>query len=310
MFGSNAFYKLASVFIAITLTIFVYGERNPPNLRTLAIPLVPVKKSDDIIIRSIPATVRIEIQGPKDSVMRITPALFQARVNLDGQAAGTHRLAVNVEPAPGVVLPMDVDVRTLDVTATLTLQEQTSQKKPVEPVFLYPPPPGFSYGLPTVQPTTATILGSANDVARVAQLQARVDTQPRAGAGINGNFPIRAVDSQGVEIANVETRPAQVLVKVAIQGMPAQKEILVSASITGTPAPGFRIVGIDVVPQSILVTGRPEVLARLNFVPTQEIDIHDASTNTVRSVQMLLPEGVTTLGSRRVRVDIRIAAKP
>lgn len=310
MFRSNTFYKLASVVIAIALTIFVYGERNPPNTRTLTVPLQSVKKAESILIRSIPSSVRVEVQGPKDSVMRITPAAFQARVSLEGLDAGPHKLPVILDRAPGVVLPLDVDVRQLDQIVSVDLQEEATQTQSVEPVFLYPAPAGFSYGLPTVQPSTARIIGSANAVARVAQLQARVDTPPRIGADVNGRYPIRAVDSQGVEVPDVVTKPTQALVKVAIQGMPAQKEILVSASITGSPAPTCHITGIDVVPQSVLVTGRPEVLSKLNYVPTQEIDIRDVSSSIVRSVQMLLPEGVTTMGSRRVRVDIRIAAKP
>ncbi len=192
----------------------------------------------------------------------------------------------------------------MDTIATVVLEPIIKQVRTLEPVFLRPAPAGFSYGLPSVQPSVAYITGSKDQVTKVVRLSVVVDAQVSAKHPVSGRFPIQAVDITGAIVPDVKISPSSAGVQCPIQRMPAQKEVLISPSITGNPVPSMRIVSIQVVPQSILVTGSPEALTRLNFVGTQEIDITGAVQNIIRSVQILLPDSVTPQGPRRVRVEV------
>lgn len=308
MFRQNAVYKIAAIVIAIALTVYVYGERNPPTIRTLQIPLETRKLPANVGVKSVPENVRVQVDGPKDSVMRVTAGMIRAYVSLDGLSPGDHRLLVRLDPANS--LPPDIHASAADATVPVSLQSLERQTRPVEPVFLRPPPPGFTYGLPAVKPSVAYVGGPTQDVERVSQLQVVVDAVPTPNKTISGSFPIRAVDSNSLEVDDVTVKPGTATVQVQIQGMPAQKEIFVSPNVKGVPAPGFRVKSISVVPQSVTVTGGPDSIGKLNFVTTDEVDISGATTDVVRSVQMLLPDGVTAQGSRRVRVDVNVEARP
>lgn len=308
MFRQNAIYKIASLIIAIALTVYVYGERNPPTIRVLQVPLETQKLPANVGIKSVPDTVRVQVDGPKDSVMRVTPEMVRAYVSLDGLRAGQHRLLVRVDPTNS--LPPDIHASAAQPTVVAELEPLERQIRPIEPVFLRPAPPGFTYSLPTVKPSVAYVMGPTPAVDRVTQLQVVVNADPKPSGTISGRFPIRAVDSNSLEVEEVTTKPESATVQVRIQGMPAQKEIFISPNLKGAPAAGFRVKSINIVPQSVTVTGSPSVIADLNFVTTDQVDISGASADVVRSVQMLLPDGVTAQGSRKVRLEVNIEPRP
>lgn len=310
MLRGNGIYKVASVLIAIVLAIYVNAERNPFETRSFTLTVATVNQEPGVLVKSVnPPTIQIQVSGPQESVLLVSPQELRASINLADLQAGTHEVHVAAGPAAGTALPSDVQFTPSRSIISVTLESVARQSRPLEPVFQRPAPPGFSYGAPDVQPPAGFISGPRESVARVARLEVLVDAQASGSHPIAGKFAVQALDNNGKIVSDVKVTPPVARVRCEILRVPGQKEILVSPNITGVPAPSFRISSIQVAPQSVLVVGNPETLRGLNFVTTQEVNIAGATSNVVHSVQILLPAGVTTQASSQARVQVQIVPR-
>lgn len=306
MLRGNTFYKVASVLVAAVLTVYVYGERNPLKSALVSVRLIPQLQSSGVLVESIPKSIQVEVRGPKDSISMVGPDDLQGAINLAGKGAGVHRIRVRIEPAPGAEIPQDVTLSPVEPVVTVGLTAVIKRTRPLQAVFTRPAPPGFAYGVPAVDPAGAAVSGTREAVASVAEVQVVVDGMAAPQRPLEGRFPVRAVDKSGAEVPGVKVRPDVASVKVGVERTAAQKEILVSPNITGAVAPGYRISSITVHPQSVIVTGAPDILGKLNFITTQEVSVSNLTGDEARTLQMLLPEGVSSEGSRQVKVVISI----
>ena len=97
---------------------------------------------------------------------------------------------------------------------------------------------------------------------------------------------------------------AAVTIDITQQLFPAVFVVL--PDVSGVPASGFVVTGIEVEPAFVVVTGGPEALANLaDGIGTEAVIIEDANADVVRPVALRLPEGAAVLQSD-VTVTIRI----
>lgn len=85
------------------------------------------------------------------------------------------------------------------------------------------------------------------------------------------------------------------------------KVVAVVPAITGEPAFGFSLLGIRVTPQTVVLTGEPNALARLETVTTDAVNIAGAPRDFVQVAAVVAPPQVQVTPSR-VRVAVQIAA--
>ncbi len=310
MMGENSIYKIFSVLIAIALAIYVNSERNPYQSRQLTVPLALENQEPGTLIESAPSTVQVDVSGPRNSLSRVSERDLKAAVNLKGRKAGVHNLRVIVVPVVSGALPPDLSFEPRTPVVTVRVANIATRSRTLEPVFLRPAPAGFSYAPPTVQPAVAILSGSQQAVNRVARLEVLVDADPTPGRPIEGRFEVRAVDSAGNPVEEVKTTPSVAWVRVELQRLAAEKEVLVSPNVIGVPAAGHRITAVDIQPRSVLLTGNPDTLAKINLVTTREVDISDATSSLVRTVPILVPEGVAIQGSNRARIEVTVKPVP
>jgi len=303
---TDGIYKVFSVVIAVALAIYVNGERNPYQTRQIVVPLGVQNQERGVLIDAIPQNVTLDVSGPKNSLARVSGGGFRAAVNLKGKRAGTHMLRVVVVPARDANIPPEVDWTVREQTVSVALAAEETRSRALIPVFLRPAPAGYSYDTPVVAPAVAALTGPREAIALVTSLEVVVDAAARPERPIDGQFDIKAVDSEGNPVEGVRANPPRARVRAAIRRLAGQKEVLVSPSISGSAAPGYRITSLDVVPKSVVLAGNPETLAKLNMISTRNIDVSDATTGMVRSVQILVPDGVTIQGSSRARVEITV----
>jgi len=83
------------------------------------------------------------------------------------------------------------------------------------------------------------------------------------------------------------------------------KSVAVIPTIVGTPAFGYSILSVRVVPQTVNLSGNPAHLATLESVITEPINITGAIRDVVQEVSVVTPPGLTA--SRRVQVSVQIA---
>ena len=85
----------------------------------------------------------------------------------------------------------------------------------------------------------------------------------------------------------------------------------VRAEVAGTPAPGFHLAGVEVVPAKVWLEGARSQVMRLNAVATESIDIAGLAASEKREVRLVLVGGtVWAENNEPVQVEIRIEPDP
>lgn len=84
------------------------------------------------------------------------------------------------------------------------------------------------------------------------------------------------------------------------------KVVAVVPAIIGEPAYGYSLLGIRVTPQTVTLAGNPRVLAQIQTVATEPVNIAGVTRDFVQEVAVIAPPQVEVAG--RVRVAVQVAA--
>ena len=87
-----------------------------------------------------------------------------------------------------------------------------------------------------------------------------------------------------------------------------RRELRVKAELTGTPAPGFKVYKVAILPENVTATGPESSLKRVKFISTASIDIDGVSAGFDRVVPLDPPsESGVKLDESKVRVSVSVA---
>jgi len=84
--------------------------------------------------------------------------------------------------------------------------------------------------------------------------------------------------------------------------------VVVRADVKGLPSPNYRLTGVNVEPQTIVLSGSPSALREVpGFVETTPLDIEGATDDVRESLPLILPENVSSL---QVSVQVTVGVAP
>ncbi len=305
----NISLAILSVALALSLWLFVTDAENPTERQTFnsAIEISFVNVPTDLAIANASAnTVRIDIEAPENELEDLRAADFTAEVNLGGLPAGDADVPVSVRSTNSDVRI----VRTSPEQVQVTLEPLRTKEVPVRVAVVGSPQQGFAAGAQSVEPDTATVSGPQSLVELV---DAAVAEAPVTGLRVDfeeESVPLRARDARGGEIGRITVSPATADVSVEIEQREFSLEFTVSPLISGAPALGYNVTGISVDPPIVTVSGPLGELQSLDpiaGIATEEIALGDARATVTRTVDLVLPPGLTVAGSDQVTVTINIA---
>lgn len=304
----NWLYKLLALGFAFALHSYASNLLNPPQSRTLPVPLTPRNLSPDLLWPKTAPPVTVTLTGPADQLSRISDASLSATVDLSNAAPGRPLLLpVHLGPlaAGGGGVSMEAEPRTVSVT----LAAKSAKWLPLSAPAPSSPPVGYAFRAPAVSPRRARVVGGRESVDAVQQLVVKVDGGPTAGT-VDDDFPVAALDRQNNLVPDVVVKPATVHVRIEMARVPVTKTLLVSPAVLGTPPFPFQVTRIDVSPQTVTVSGRPEQLGAASTLPTALVDVSGATADVARPVPLVLPPGLTLAGAPTVTVTVHIASPP
>jgi YbbR domain-containing protein len=304
----NLSLAVLSVALALSLWLFVTDAENPTERVTFnsAIELSFVNVPGDLALSNASAsTVRIDIEAPESDLAELRAADFVAEVNLGGLPPGNSRVPVSVRSTNADVRI----VRTSPEQVDVTLEAVLTREVPIRVVIVGSPQQGFAAADDDVEPDTATVSGPRSLVELVDAAVAEVGITGLRVDFANDRVPLRARDARGGEIGRISVQPETARVRVDIEQQLFSLEFAVNPLVTGRPAVGYNIAGIAVEPSIVTVSGPLDELQSLDPVAgitTQGIQMDDARSTFTRSVELVLPSGLTVGGSTSVTVTIAI----
>ena len=305
----NSGLAVLSVVLAFGLWVFVTRAENPEQTKTLPIdiPVQAVNVPSDIAVPRELKPVRVRVRVEENVIDSLTKDDFQASVDLDALTVGAYERPVEVRELTTrgnlrivEVLPPTIDVR---------LEQLLSKTVPVKLEMRGTPPADFSVGATEADSDTAVVSGPQDSVGAVTVAVALVDVEARTET-FEGAVRLEPRNEQGVLVEDLNVDPATVDVKIEIEQRTFSRALAVSPQLRGVPRQGYNVVGANVEPLIVTVFGSQAFIGAATTIPTQPVDVEDATADIVRTVSLDLPPGVTVKGSFNVTVTVGISPAP
>jgi len=294
--------RVISVVLALALWFQVTAEQNPLTTRTLKSVTVKAENLDQglVLIDMAPRTIAVTVQSQRRIVNSLKDEDIQAFVDLKTMESGKASLTIDVTLPWGVQL-----VEVLPNQVTVTADTMARKKVRIEVRVMGNPAEDFMAlpGQPRIVETT--VEGPRSRVGLVSRAVADVDV---AGASQDAvkNVPLRALDIDGREVKDVSFQPKSVEVRVPMRKLPPAKVVNIKAEIQGPPKEGFKVSAVQADPTTVRIRGPAEVLAKIESVVTNPLDVRGVATDFDRQVEVVLPAGVSLVEPRTVLVRASI----
>jgi YbbR domain-containing protein len=301
--------KAVAVVIALLFWIAIVQNAAPSVIVDDFDGRIPVDRPDNVpsgyVLRGPLGDVGVTLRGAPGVADRIALSDLKATLDLSSLVLG------QAEPQDARI---DVTVAKADVevvkvsppTVAVRVERLTSRTVVVQSRFANEPPAGTRAGDAEVTPTEVTVTGPESDVARVTAVlgtvrfgDAQIDIE-------SPDIPAIPVDAAGVPIDGLQVEPGVITVKVPVLPIATTRTVPVVFTLRGVVTPGYWVVGAAMDPFAVTVRGEEQVLATLDRIETQPIDVGDLSASRTLKVGLAVPEGVTLLRPTDITVTVTV----
>jgi YbbR domain-containing protein len=305
----NLLSSLATLLLSVVLALIIWVNAvqsdDPVRSQFIQVPIQFVGLAPDSRLLSTPQqAVQLVFEGPASVMRLISGDDFQAVADLSAVPFGE-------ETAVGVNVTTDVrGLRILSQSpeqVSVLIDQLVTRSIPVELEVRGTVARGHEQGEPLLEPDTITISGTASQVEPLAFARVTVFLNNDRETVIARPQPI-IYNRQGriASTSNLDYSPEQIQVTIPVNETAGVSDKLITVSWIGEPAPGYRLLSVEVDPPSVLVEGLPTQLALLTRVQTEPIDITGLEESFQQQVALDLPNGVSLVEVEEIFVTIEI----
>lgn len=302
---SNLTLLIISLVLAIIIWVNAAQVEDPIRSQFAQVPVQYVGLTEDSrLVRTTQQNVQIVFEGRASTLRAMSGEDFQAVVDLSQVPYGAET-AVAIEVTTNVS-----GIRILSQApeqATVLIDQIVTRAIPVELEVRGTVARGHEPGEPLVEPDEIIISGTTMQVEPLAFARATVflnndrETVVARPQLIIYNRQGRIASTSGLDIST-----EQVQITIPIDETAGVAEKLITVSWRGEPAPGYRLLGVEVDPPSVLVEGLPTQLTQLTRVQTEVIDITGLEETFRQQVVLDLPSGIALVEVEEIFVTIEI----
>lgn len=290
----NMALRILSVVLALLLWIFATNERNPVQDQILSVSLSKRDLPGGMVVANdIPPAVSIRVQGSRGQVMAMTSTDFEAVLDLSKVGEGEQYVPVRVTPPQGIQVSK-VTPEKIYVVAESIVEQQVGVKASLKGT----PAKGYAAMEPVIQPAMVTVKGPRSKVGAVSQVGVAVDVES-AVSQVEKMLPVNSGE-KGVTVF-----PQTVKVTVPVAQLPS-KSVPVRAMAIGTPAKDFEIDGFVIKPADVQVVAPSSVLAGIDVVETEKVDVKGTDRDITVKAGLSLPPGVVEAKPSTVDVTVKL----
>ncbi len=302
LMNRNLAAKLISVFFAMTLWLYVMSVINP--VITTEVLNVPVELMNQPIIRQAglvvagqpEPTIRVRLTGNRDQVQRITRDNIEARIDLRGYGEGSNSIAVEVNVPSGVTVDWSPKFATIDLERIVSKQKQVAVDIEGQPAS------GYVLGNVQLRPNLVWVEGPESYVNSVEKVLAQLNVAGER-ENVTINLPLRAVNSRGEEVTQVDVRTTLVDLYLPIDQL---KTVAVDLTIDAQPAEGFQIISVMTDPVSITIRGQEALLAGIDRIASEPFQIEELDESLEVQIPLVFPEGVRPVDHQSINARIEV----
>ncbi len=302
----NLRLKLLAIGAAAALWATVAYTENPTQTQKVSIPgseiqhtAVPVGL---ILIGDLP-TVTVTIVGSSSALSSFVHGNLRVSANFAGLHQGLQSVSLQVTN-----LNPDVKVREAPSSIVVNVDQLATVMATVTLDQLRSVPAGFHEVSAVIDPKQVSVAGPKS---LLANIDAYVVVDLDGHQSFFQDSPVVAVrDQKKKAVQGLLISPPTVTVKVTIQADAVTEAKVAGWTLTGQPAPGYRVSNVTITPLQVSVTGLAATLDTIQQMPTDPVDISNATADVVRTVAVRLPAGVQDVSPRSVQVHVFIVKIP
>lgn len=279
--------RLLSLLLACMLWIYVTMEKNPTQERGYDVHLNQLNLPSTMTVYNAPDTVRVRLRGPRSVLTDKTGAGITASVDLKSVGQGEQKVPVKVHTRHGEVIAV------IPQTVSLYVDTLNQKRVPVSTRVIGKIGEDMTVGNVSIEPTTVTISGATNQIAKVSRVIAPIDVTNFTG-DFQTESDLVAISDDGYDIPNMSIEPRRVLVKARMVPQLLTVELPVEFVSKGALAEGYELKSITLEPAKIKLSAAPSSLKGLLSVKTKPLDISALKDSSTPVVELDLPEQCVT----------------
>lgn len=302
--------NLATLALSFVLALIVWSAANrandPITTRILELPIQQeglLPSDGDVTFKE--NTVRLTVEGPESIAKPLLARDFSAIIDLSTLPFGESEAAVKVSPVNSELGLSIVaqDPETIVVNAIPIV----SAEIPIEVSIVGQVAPGYEQGDIVLDPKTISVTGPENEVNRLDSARITLFLESPREDFTAVRIPTwLGKDGRPVALGSVEANTNQVTVAVSVNQTEGVKVVPIIAGWTGTPPNGYRLLAIEVEPESALISGAPSILDGVQSIETESVNISGTVESFEQRVTLNLPKGIILEELQSVSIHFEI----
>jgi YbbR domain-containing protein len=308
--------KLLALGLSVLMLGAVAFSQNPPTFKTLTVSKLLFTIPANLIVINPPTRTNVRVTGLADSIQSMTPDSLVATFDLTkaspGQAVKVNLIIKSLVTTVTVQNPSVPFALNIDKVQTVPLKVQVLTPRVAEGWVVtkadascpntpctvnFTGPAGWETKLNAYADFTAPVQGD-----RTVSPNVTVDLE-QAGIPLDPTSFSKTVPVSGLDVSAV-----QVVVE-AKTGTSSRQVVLIDAPPSHGPPNGYRVTGITIDPIGVLITGKADVLAKIQSLTLPAVDLSGHTSDTTFRVTIPYPAGVA--GSVQLaRVTYSISPNP
>ncbi len=300
---------LLALLLAV-LTWVTAAEEADPTKTDRFLQVIPVEVNGlaegTVIVGEVDAWTQVTLRAPESVWEALSADDFSASIDLTGMEAGVYHVPINVtiseERSPSEIVLIEPQ------TVAVELQRWTEHAVPVNIQVEGEPALAYSAQAMIITPTAVTISGPIAYVNRVIGANAGTSVQD-AEDDVEEVLALQPLDVDGQVVPYVTVTPAIAQVRIPIEIKEDFRTLTVKPIREGLIAYGYTITGFSVYPESVTVSGAPEIIAALpGFIETEPISVEGAQNDVVAHPPLNVSADVALVPGQQVTVTYHIEA--
>jgi YbbR domain-containing protein len=311
--------KLLALGLAVLMLGAVAFSQNPPTYKDLTVPInYNISPDSPIVVVNPPTTAKVRVRALADVLQSVTPLSVAAIFDLTKATSGPDQhVNLSVRSVVSGVTIQDPSVPyVLNIDKRVPLKLDVHVRTPRIAIGWVVTKAGAQCpGAPAGVACQATFTGPAS---YETNLQAYVDyTTEVAGSYEAPNLPVvleqngQRLDLGRPTVPPITLDPLNVNVHIEATSVTSSRQMtLIDAQPVRGPAQGYRVTNVTVNPVTIVITGKPDALARAGTTITlPQVDLGGRTSDVTFTVAIPYPDG-TDGPVRNARVTYSIAPNP
>lgn len=295
----NLLAKILALVVSIVMWIFVMNDQNPIINSTVTVPVRMVNVPENHLVMQEEADVRLKVRASRSLLASYNVDDFDAYVDLSRAVEGENVVKITTIVPSGFEL-LDMSDETMKVVLDQVVDKYIDVDIASTGTIVQ------NMVLNGIIPDEDKVLisGPRSIVDKVYEAKGSVDISEKKD-DFRTSVNLLPVDKSGLEVEGVSIGRSTVQVLVDLSKAKQKKMVSLHLVSVGDLPAGLVLNSVKVEPQKVEISAEENLIANIETVNTQPVELAKVTGNTVETVGLQLPEGVSAnVDTVQVTVDV------